>query len=46
MTVRDSAPRDTGEDPVTEIRAILNDYPDLLETLPPVERAVAEALTE
>lgn len=46
MTEPATANSSPGNDPLHEIQAILDDSPELLDTLPPVERAVAEALIE
>jgi hypothetical protein len=46
MTRRDPAPDGTPAEQIREIRAILDERPELLQTLPPAERALAEAVLE
>lgn len=46
MTSPTEADRYAKDDTVAEIRSILRESPELLNTLPPVERTVAEELME
>lgn len=46
MAPHESTASDPTEEQLKAIRAILADSPELLEALPPVERAVAEALLD